>query len=111
MVKGLSKLQKIILKMAYLNQDRGYECGHVKNSDVLIGVYRFPAHSPSTDSTSGSPKLFNRQEIGISHYRSASVSVVKAFNRLIKRGLATRKYHHGIILTAEGAELAKTLMK
>ena len=110
MDKGLSKLQKSILKMAYQNQDRGYEYGHVKNRDVLIEIYRFPAHSPSAHSTSGSPKLFNRREIGISRYRSASVSVAKAFNRLVKRGLAIRKYNHGIILTGEGAKVAKTLM-
>lgn len=110
MDKGLSKLQKSILKMAYQNQDRGYEYGHVKNKDILIEIYRFPVHSPLADSTSGSPKLFKRREIGISRYRFASVSVVKSFNRLVKRGLAIREYNHGIILTGEGAKVAKKLI-
>jgi hypothetical protein len=105
MGKGLSELQKSILKIAYRDQERGY----VKNRDVLIEVYKFPFHSPSADTTSGTPQIFKRQEIGISRYRSASVSVVKAFNRLVGRGLAIRKYNHGIILTDEGAKKAEIL--
>ena len=110
MGKGLSELQKFILIMAYRNQDRGYESVYVKNRDVLIEVYKFPFHSPSANTSSGTPQIFKRQEIGISRYRSASVSVVKAFNRLVNRGLAIRKYNHGIILTDKGTKVAKTLV-
>jgi hypothetical protein len=104
MGKGLSELQKSILKMAY--RDRG----NVENKDVLIEFYKFPKHAPGPSHVSGTPQIFSRHEIGISRYRSASVSVVKAFNRLVKRGLAVRNYNHGIILTEEGAKVAKTLV-
>ena len=107
MGKGLSELQKSILKMAY--RDRGEGSGYVKNGGVLIEVYGFPFHAPSAYTTSGTPQIFKRQEIGISRYRSASVSVVKAFNRLVNRGLAIRKQNHGIILSAEGMKKAKVL--
>jgi hypothetical protein len=107
MGKGLSELQKSILKMAF--RDRGEGSGFVKNGGVLIEVYGFPFHSPSVNTTSGSPQIFRRQEIGISRYRSGSVSVVKAFNRLVNRGLAVRKQNHGIILSAEGMKKAKVL--
>jgi hypothetical protein len=109
MGKGLSELQKSILRMAYQNRRGGYGSGDVKNREVLIEVYRFPFHSPSADTSSGTPQIFKRQEIGISRYRSASVSVAKAFNRLVKRGLAIRKYNHGIILTEEGTKKAEVL--
>ena len=105
MGKGLSELQKSILRMAY--RDRG----NVENKDVLIEFYKFPEHAPGPSHVSGTPQIFNRREIGISRYRSASVSVVKAFNRLVKRGFAIREYNHGIVLTAEGAKKAKALMK
>ena len=106
MGKGLSELQKSILKMAY----RGQEPGYVKNRDVLIKVYKFPKHAPRPNHVSGTPQIFNRHEIGIKRYQAASVSVVKAFNRLVKRGLAIRKHNHGIVLTEEGFRVAKMLV-
>jgi len=107
MGKGLSELQKFILIMAYRNRHRSFESGDVKNREVLIEVYKFPFHSPSANTSSGTPQIFKRQEIGICRYRSASVSVVKAFNRLVNRGLAIRKQNHGIILTEEGTKVRK----
>ena len=109
MVKGLSKLQKEILKIAYRNRDRMSEYGDVKNSEVLIEFYNFPAHPPRPYHTSGQPQIFSRVEIGIKKYKAASVSVVKSFYRLVERGLAQRKYSHGIILTEEGMKIAKKL--
>jgi hypothetical protein len=110
MGKGLSELQKNILKIAYKNRDGFYKFGHIRNYEVLIEVYNFPFHSPAADSSSGTPQIFNRQEIGFNRYRAACVSTVKAFNRLSKRGLAQRKHNHGIILTDEGLKVAKTLV-
>jgi len=104
MGKGLSKLQKSILKMAYRNRR------HVENKDVLIEFYKFPPHAPGPSHVSGTPQIFDRHEIGINRYRSASVSVVKAFNRLVKRGLAIREYNNGIVLTEEGFKVAKMLV-
>jgi hypothetical protein len=46
MARGLSELQKKILKIAYLNQGRMSKQGDVKNCEVLIVVYNFPAHAP-----------------------------------------------------------------
>ncbi len=74
---------------------------------MLIGFYKFPAHVPAEGTTNGSPHIFNRKEIGINRYMAASVSVVKAFNRLVERRLAKRKYNHGIILTEAGAKVGE----
>lgn len=109
MGRGLSELQKSILIMAYRNQELGYNYGFVKNRDVLIEVYKFAFHLPSKTSTSGTPQIFNRQEIGINLYQSGYAAVVKSFGRLAKRGLAVRKYNHGIILSAEGMKKARVL--
>ena len=109
MVRGLSKLQKEILKIAYRNRDRMSEYGDVTNSEVLIEFYNFPAHPPGPYHTSGKPQIFNRVEIGIKKYKAASVSVVKSFDRLVERGLAQRQYNHGIYLTGEGMKVAKAL--
>ena len=109
MSRGISGLQKSILKMALQNRIRRNGTVDVRNKEVLIKVYKFPFHSPSANTTSGSPQIFRRSEIGINQYRSASVSVVKSFNRLAKRGLAIRKYNRGIILTEEGSKKAKIL--
>ena len=110
MSKGLSELQKSILIMAYRNQELGHNYGFVKNRDVLIEIYKFPFHSPSTNTTSGTPQIFKRQEIGINLYQSGYASVVKSFGRLAKRGLAVRKGYHGIVLTEEGTKKAKVLI-
>ena len=85
------------------------EHGDVRNSEVLIEVYNFPAHPPGPYYTSGTPQKFSRLEIGIKKYKAASVSVVKSFYRLVERGLAQRKQNHGIILTEEGMKVAKAL--
>ena len=85
------------------------EYGDVKNSEVLMEFYNFPAHPPGPSHTSGQPQLFSRVEIGINKYKAASVSVVKSFYRLVERDLAQRKQNHGIILTEEGMEIAKAL--
>jgi hypothetical protein len=108
MGKGLSKLQKTILKIAYRNRDAGI--GGVTNQEILIKVYNFPAHAPGPCHISGSPQIFDRQKIGLNRYNSASVSVVKAFNRLAERGLAYRKHNYGIILTERGQKVAKKLL-
>ena len=103
MGKGLSELQKSILKIAYRNR------GNVENKDVLIEYYMFPPHAPGPSHVSGSPQIFDRCVIGMNRYNAASVAVVKAFNRLVKRGLAVRRYNHGIVLTPDGVKKAKVL--
>jgi hypothetical protein len=109
MGKGLSELQKNILKLAYRNRCRRSGTGDTTNSEVLIEVYNFPAHPPGPWHTSGQAQIFYLAEIVVNRYRSGSVSVAKAFNRLAKRDLAFRGYSHGIILTEEGTRTANTL--
>ena len=109
MGRGLSWLQKSILLIAYRNQFRGYGTSGVRNREVLIEHYRFPHHPPSVSYTSGTPQIFRPAEIGLNHYRSASVSTVKSFSRLVNRGLAIREYNFGIKLTEQGIEKAKIL--
>ena len=91
MGKGLSQLQKAILKIARANRGGFYKFGHVRNYEVLERFYGFPAHAPKPGHESGSPQMFSRQQIGISRYRAACVSTVKSFDRLSHRGLAERK--------------------
>ncbi len=109
MGKGLSELQKKILEMAYKNRNRGSGSGDVTNREVLIGYYGFKPSCSPQEKRNGAI-IFDRQAIGINLYRSASVSVAKAFNRLADKGLAQREYCHGIILTGEGLKVAKTLV-
>ena len=117
MGRGLSQLQKSILIIARRNRGRRwkpggrwrYRDGDVVNREVLIKVYGFrPLYNPQKKRNGCT--IFDRRAIGINRYRSASVAVVKAFNRLTKRGLARREYNHGIILTDEGLRVAKTLL-
>ena len=80
--KRLGTLQKFILGLAR-EQD-----GIVLARDVLIKFYEFiPIHS--TDSPGGC-MVFNKSHIP--GYNAATVAVCKAFNRLVKRGLARRTY-------------------
>ena len=109
MARGLSELQKSILIIALENCGGFYKFGHVRNCEVLERFYGFPAHEPKPSHVSGSPQIFNRQEIGINRYRSACVSTVKSFDRLSARALAEREKNHGIILTEEGFKIAKII--
>jgi hypothetical protein len=45
--------------------------------------------------------IYDRKIIGINCYKSASVAVVKAFDKLVERNLAQRKNNYGIFLTEE----------
>jgi len=76
MGKGLSKLQWFILKEAYKK-------GIVSNADVLIKHYGFK------QALYGSIK-FNRHQIGMKRYLSATVTVSRSFTRLRDRGLMIR---------------------
>jgi len=101
--RGLSKLQKSILQLAYRNQ------GNILARDVLARVYRFPATAGNIRGKKVGALVFNRKVIGERRYQSASVAVARAFNRLAARGLAHREYNHGIILTEAGVTVAKAL--
>jgi hypothetical protein len=109
MAKGLSTLQKTILQLAMKNSGiRSNNCG-VSNREVLIEYYGFEPCC-ETEGKRNRTQIFDRQKIGLNHYKSDSVSVVRAFNRLAERGLAHRKHNYGIILTEEGRKVAKELL-
>ncbi|MCP4670800.1 MAG: hypothetical protein GY857_05790 [Desulfobacula sp.] len=76
MNKGLSVLQRFILNEAYKK-------GIVSNADILIKCYGFK------QVTYGSIK-FNRQQIGMKRYLSASAAVARSLTRLRNRGLVMR---------------------
>ena len=106
MEKGLSRLQKSILKLAYRNRNETYRHGFLHNRDVLIRIYGFrPVYGP--EYTRNGSLIFDRRSIGLRRYMAASVATVKAFNRIFARKLAIRKHNFGIILTPKGAKIAR----
>jgi hypothetical protein len=87
---NLSPLQCCILTLGKKNG------GIVLARDVLIEYYGFvPNRDPSC--LNAGAIVFNKSDIGFGRYNSASVAVCKAFNRLVKRGVA-RKIYSGIQL-------------
>jgi len=100
MSRGLSELQKNILQLAYKNQ------GSILARDVLAEVYGFPATVTNIKGKRAGALVFSRKDIGEKRYQSASVVVVKSFDRLAARGLAHREYNEGITLTKEGVKVA-----
>jgi hypothetical protein len=100
MARGLSKLQKFILCEGYKTP------GGMTNRRMLIAYYGF---EPARKYQKSLNIYFDVGQIGKARYNSASVAVVKAFNRLAARGLAERVYNHGIFLTGVGKRLAKSI--
>ena len=105
MIKGLSKLQKGALILAYRNRSK-----YLSNREVLVKVYEF---KPLVNINKVNPGalVFDREDIGIKKYNSASVSVARCFNRLVARGLAEREYNQGIKLTRAGLKVAREMVK
>lgn len=105
MIKGLSKLQKEILRLAYRNRGR-----YLSNREVLVKFYGF---KPIVNINKVNPGalVFDREDIGVKKYNSASVSVARCFNRLVARGLAEREYNQGIKLTDAGVKVVKVIVK
>ncbi len=81
--RNLSQLQHCILSLGRKNG------GTVLARDVLIEYYGFkPIRDPSCLKAGGI--VFSKKDIGPDQYNAASVAVCKAFNRLIKRGKASK---------------------
>ena len=105
MEKGLSKLQKNVLRLAYRYHKKGLP---LTNRDVLIEIYGFtPLVDPK--SVSRNALIFDRQAIGIRRYNAGSVSAARVFGRLRDRGLINWRHSYGITLTSDGIEVAKRL--
>ncbi len=107
MTRGLSKLQRSILKLAYQNrpQDPNQPC-EVIRSDVLQSLYGW---RPVRHRFRASTPIFDRQEVGMAKYRAAQVSVTKAINRLKHRGLVTYSMRC-LQLTPTGVDAAAAMM-
>lgn len=82
-LKGLSHLQRSIIAIAEKNG------GTVLVRDVLIQYFGFkPLRNP--DGVRPGATLFSKRDIGYKMYNARTVSVCKAFSRLVGRGLAMR---------------------
>lgn len=101
MTKGLSKLQKKIIQIAYRNR------GGILARNVLAEVYGFST-TVNIQNIKPGAIVFNRKVIGERKYQAASTATARSFNRLAARGLARRQYS-GMSLTEEGVKVAKDL--
>jgi len=101
MAKRLSNLQRFILCEAYK------AAGSMTNQILLETYYGF---EPAERYNRSYKIYFDVGQIGKARYNAASVAVVKAFNRLVARGLARRVYNHGIFLTNAGRGMAKFIL-
>jgi hypothetical protein len=99
----LSRLQKIILILAFKRNKQGWR---LYNRDVLVAYYGFHT-AVGTWAVRGGGQVFKVQAIGAGRYRAASVAVVKSFHRLRARGLV--EYGYGVELTPAGKTLARNL--
>ena len=104
----LSELQKTIMRIALENRFNQYDFrADARHKDVLINFYGFDHHAPSPSSTSGSPHVFNKKDIGHRRYQAAAVAVVKSFRRLERKGFVKCIPNRGVRLTDAG--IAKAL--
>lgn len=93
MDKGLSALQWLILNEAYKKSI-------VSNADILIKRYGF-------NQVSYGSIRFNRHQIGMKRYLSASAAVARSLTRLRVRGLMIRDSWSGHCLTKAGIKAVK----
>lgn len=111
MARYLSDLMKEILIVCYENWLKD-TAAIVDTSarEVLVELYKF---APNVDINGVKPGalVFNREDIGVKRYQSSYVSVCRCFSRLVKRGLAIRKWNQGIKLTQKGIESAQKLLR
>jgi hypothetical protein len=83
--KGLSPLHRFILSLAWK------QSGEVLAREVLIEYFGFsPFRNPEWGRRGAT--VFRKSDIGLARYNSKTVTVCKAFNRLVDRGLAIRIY-------------------
>jgi hypothetical protein len=99
--RNLSQLQRGILILAYENRGRHCRYGDTRNHEVLLEIYQIPRYYLHCRSYHFRPTPKTR---------AAGVSTCKSFDRLVRRGLAMRRYNHGILLTARGAATARAIM-
>ncbi len=107
MGKGLSELQKEILRTGHRNRLKyGPD---VLNREILISVYGFvPMVSP--ENARPGAMIFSRSLEGLERYKAATVAVVRSIGSLEKRGLAERDGPGEASLTPAGVEVAEGLI-
>ena len=113
MPRGLSDLQKRILKLAYEKRLLGQKTGpcDVCTTQVLLEIYDWPLIE---NCFSVAAHNFDRKEVGRREYDQAMVVVSRAMSRLQARGLVTRfksrRAWTGISLTPVGVEVSEQLL-
>lgn len=117
MGKGLSPLQKTVLRVALKNRDAGDGAQGTRGCDalyreILAEHFGWPIPERSSKRTYGA-KHFTKAAIGESRYRSNLASLSRAMLRLSERGLTEcirGLYWAGCNLTPEGEKTARALM-
>jgi hypothetical protein len=114
MGRGLSELQKTILRMAAANEDDPHVKYSVSYAEVLRDYYGWQPekghHAWNKDGTKGHGWGFSKARIGEKEYRSARAALSRAATRLYERGLVEYVDHvltnvtTGVCLTEEGRE-------
>lgn len=111
MSRGLGRLQKVILGMAYERVLAGKAYVGVKARDVLVRYYGFPFACPP-ETVQSRALVFCRSAVGKKRYASGTVTVCQCFARLVRRGiLESRGVGCGYVLTPKGFELAEKSTK
>jgi len=124
MARGLSELQKAILRLAYRNrQVRDERSVDLFYPEVLHEHFGWPiarTHSwrpEKGERPCGYDRYFSMREIGEAKYRKTQVSLSRAVSRLERRGLVesgwgfgwTGRGHAILDLTDEGVRVAERL--
>lgn len=88
---GLSKLQRVILRIALRNYHRPPDvlAAHVTRAEILAEHYGW---TPARGLRDNVGRTFSKRTIGGRAYSSAQVAVCKAVGRLTKRGLIGEAY-------------------
>ena len=107
--KGLSALQRWILRQAFKNRDTIHPYGAITNRDILRDYYGF-RQEPGTENARNGALVFSVKRIGFRRYRSASVAASRSLNRLEERELGSRKCNFGLVLNQRGARIARMSM-
>ncbi|HUK99782.1 MAG TPA: hypothetical protein VLX29_02885 [Nitrospirota bacterium] len=98
-----------ILTIAY-EKYRQDAAAYVSAREILVEHYGFPIKGKYVGAGRCAP-IFDRREIGVKRYMSASVTVAQCFNRLTAKGLVERRYCYGIRLTGVGVRRVKEINK
>ncbi|MCA1717285.1 MAG: hypothetical protein LC781_10785 [Actinobacteria bacterium] len=122
MGRGLSELQKTVLRLAHENRERGTGARPLPDGGQLGTDVKYPevleayfGWEPDSRPRSSRYFDFSKKDIGEKAYRSARASLSRGFSRLEARGLIVRTHGAmaagwtGADLTEEGANEAAKL--